>query len=42
MESASATHSEGPSYARVAWWVTGLAAVGALVYLMATAHTESA
>jgi high-affinity iron transporter len=39
MESASATHSDGRSYARLAWWVTGLAAVSALVYLMATAHT---
>jgi high-affinity iron transporter len=32
----------GPDYARLAWWLSGLAVVAGLVYLMATAETGPA
>ena len=33
---------EGHGYTRLAWWLSGLAVVSGLVYLMATANTGPA
>jgi high-affinity iron transporter len=35
-------HHRGGHYTRLAWWLSGLAVVAGLVYLMATAHTGPA
>jgi high-affinity iron transporter len=39
MESASATHHPARNYSILVWWLSGLAVVTGLVYLMATANT---
>ena len=42
MKSPSATPAPDRNYTRLAWWVSGLAIVAGLVYLMATANTGPA